>query len=145
MRLSDLVGSSLEVGRLIALAAAALAIGLMAWWGYDLLRYAVFYRDPTWDEVGVIPFVVVLRIAVAVWVAWGAIRLGGGPLARTLLAAFGISFFLLYGWYFLLTGMDWGFLYWVVAGDSLYLAGALAIGCALLLSGSETRSGNIRA
>ena len=39
------------------------------------------------------------------------IRLDGRTLLRVLLAAFGGSFFLLYGWYFLLTGMDWGFLY----------------------------------
>jgi hypothetical protein len=29
--------------------------------------------------------------------------------------------------------MDDGFLYWVVAGDFLYLAGALAVGCDLFL------------
>ena len=132
------------LGRLVVLA-AALSIALMAWWGYDLLRYAVQYRDPTWSEVGVIPFVVVLRIVVAAWVAWGVMRLDGRPPARTLLAAFAASFFLLYGWYFMITGMDWAFLYWVVAGDALYLAGGLAVAFALLLAAAGTRSADNRA
>jgi hypothetical protein len=58
------------------------------------------------------------------------------------LVAFGVSFFLLYGWYFLLTGMDWGFLYWVVGGDFLYLVAGLMVGCALLLPAASTRPGN---
>jgi len=32
-----------------------------------------------------------------------------------------------------------GFLYWVVAGDFLYLAGALAVGCTLFLEKVEPR------
>ena len=83
---------------------------------------------------------VVLRLAVAAWVVWGVKGSDGRPLARTLLAAFGISFLPLYGLYYLLTGTDWGLLYWVVTCDFLYLAGGLAVGCALLLSASGTRS-----
>ncbi len=123
----------LVLGRMAAFAAVALAVGLMSWWGYDLLRYAFLSEDPTWGEVGLIPFVVALRIVVAVWVAWNVIRRDGRALARTLLATFGASFFLLYGWYYLLTGMDWAFLYWVVGGDFLYLLAGLIVGGALLL------------
>jgi hypothetical protein len=108
----------LILGRLVGFAGAVLTVGLMAWWGYDLARYAFFSENPTWAEVGVEPFVQVLRIIVAGWVVWSVIRRSGRALLRTLLVAFGVSFFLLYGWYFLLTGMDWGFLYWVLAATS---------------------------
>jgi hypothetical protein len=144
MRLSGVAGLFLVLGRLVALAAAALAIGLMAWWGYDLWHYALFSEGSPWGEVGVSPLVVVLRIALAGWVAWGVVKLGERALLRVLLAAFGVSFLLLYGWYYALLGFDNAFFYWVVAGDLLYLAGALAVGCALLSSASESRSGNIQ-
>ena len=130
------------LGRFIGLAGAALTIALIGWWGYDLARYAFFSENPTWGEVGVVPFVQALRIIVAAWVVWSVIRLDGRTLLRVLLAAFGISFFLLYGWYFLLTGMDWGFLYWVVGGDFLYLAGGVVVGCALLLPTASGRTSN---
>jgi hypothetical protein len=54
-------------------------------------------------------------------------------------AAFGASFSLLYGWYFLLTGMAWGFLYRVVAGDFLYLLAGSMIDCALLFPAAGDR------
>jgi hypothetical protein len=123
----------LILGRSTGFVGAALTVALMAWWGRDLFRYALFSEDPTWDEVGVIPFVVVLRIIVAAWVAWVVVRLDGRTLLLALLAASGCSFLLLYGWYFLLTGMDWNFLYWVVGADLLYLVAASMVGCALLL------------
>ncbi len=132
----------LILGRLVGFAGAAFTIALMVWWGYDLARYAFFSENPTWAEVGVEPFVQVLRIIVAAWVVWSVIRLDGRTLLRVLSVAFGVSFFLLYGWYFLLTGMDWGFLYWVVGGDFLYLVGGLVLGCALLLTRISTRPGN---
>ena len=47
----------LILGRSVGFAGAALTAVLMAWWGQDLFRYAFFSEDPTWDEVGVIPFV----------------------------------------------------------------------------------------
>jgi hypothetical protein len=123
----------LVLGRTVAFAAAALSVGLISWRGYyDLLRYASS-ADPTWGEVGIIPFMGALRIVVAVWVAWSVVRLDGRALARTLLVTFGISLFLLYGWYYLLTGMDWAFLYWVVGGDFLYLFAGLMVGDTLLL------------
>lgn len=40
---------------------------------------------------------------------------------------------MLFGWYFLILGMDAGFFYWIVVGDVLYLAGALVVGYALFL------------
>ena len=76
---------------------------------------------------------VALRIVVAAWVARSVVRLDGRALARILLATFGISFFLLYGWYCLLTGMDWAFFYWVVGGDFLYLLAGSMVGGALRL------------
>jgi hypothetical protein len=130
------------LGRLVGFAGAVLTIALMAWWEYDLVRYLFFSENSTWGEVGAEPFVAVLRIVVAGWVVWSAIRSGGRALLRALLVAFGVSFFLLYGWYFLLTGMDWGFLYWVVGGDFLYLVAGLMVGCALLLPAASTRPGN---
>jgi hypothetical protein len=69
------------LGRLVGFAGAALSITLMAWWEYDVIRYAFFSETPTWGEVGIIPFVVVLRIIVAAEVVWSVIRLEG----RTLL------------------------------------------------------------
>ena len=131
------------VGRLVAVAAAILIFVLMAWQGYDLLRYA-FSRNARWGEVGVLPFVIVLRFIVAGWVVWAALRLDGRALVRVLLAAFGVSFLLLYGWYFLLLGMDDVLFYWIVAGDFLYLAGGLLAGCASLLS-ARTRTGDSHA
>lgn len=142
MTLPPLALRLLVLGRMTALAAAALSVGLMSWWGYDLLRYAFLYEDPTWGEVGIIPFVVALRIVVAVWVAWGVVRLAGRALARTLLATFGVSFFLLYGWYYLLAGMDWVFLYWVVGGDFLYLLAGLMVGGTLLLPAGTRPTGS---
>lgn len=47
--------------------------------------------------------------------------------------AFVVSFIVLFGWYFLILGMDAGFFYWVVVGNVLYLAGALVVGYALFL------------
>ncbi len=145
MRLPDMARMFLVLGRVVAFAAAALAIVLMAWQGYDLLRYAFVSEDPTWGEVGVFPFVVALRILLAAWVVRSVVGLGGRALLRVLLVAFGGSFLLLYGWYFLLLGFDDGFFYWVVGSDFLYLAGASVVGCALLLSPAGTRIGNSQA
>ncbi len=47
------------------------------------------------------------------WVAWAILRLDGRALMRVLLAAFGISFLLLYGWYYLILGMDYELFYWI--------------------------------
>ena len=140
--LSTIIRLFLISGRLVGFAAAALTFALMVWWGQSLFRYAFFHEDPTWGEVGIVPLVIALRIFVAAWAAWNVVKLEGRGLLPALLTAFGISFFLLLGWYFLLTGMDWGFLYWVAAGDLLYLAAGLMVGCALLLAKIATRPGN---
>ena len=132
----------LILGRLVGFAGAALTIALMVWWGYDLIRYLFFSENPMWGEVGVIPFVVVLRIIVAALVIWSVIRFDARTLLPILLLTFGGSFALLYGWYFLLTGMDWGFLYWVVGGDFLYLVAGLIVGCALLVLSASNRQSN---
>ncbi len=130
------------LGRLVGFAGAALSIALMAWWEYDSVRYLYFSENSTWGEVGATPFVAVLRIVVAGWIVWSVIRLGGRTLLRVLLAAFSVCFFLLFGWYFLLTGMDWSFLYWVAGSDFLYLVAGLMVGCALLLPAASSRPSN---
>lgn len=127
------------LGRSFGLAGAVLTVILMAWRGQDLFRYTFFSEDPTWTEVGVEPFVIVLRIIVAAWVVWSVVKLDGGTLPSALLVAFGISFSLLYGWCFLLAGMDWGFLYWVVLGDFFYLLAASVVGCAPFFSAADAR------
>lgn len=129
----------LVVGRLVAFAAAAFALALMAEPGYELFRYVFFSGSLTW--AGVIPVVFALRICVAGWVAWAVLRLDGRALMRALLAAFGISFLPLYGWYYLILGVDDELFHWIVAGDFLYLAGGLLVGCASLLS-ARTRAGD---
>ena len=139
----------LVMGRLVAFAAAALGLFLMVGQGYDLFRYAYSAQNPTWGEVGVFPFVLVvrflvLRFIVAGWVVWAVVKLDGRALMRVLLAAFGVSFLLLFGWYFLLLGMDDVLFYWIAAGDFLYLAGALLVGGASILS-ARTRGGESHA
>ncbi|CAA9398893.1 MAG: hypothetical protein AVDCRST_MAG22-1285 [uncultured Rubrobacteraceae bacterium] len=92
----------LAAGHLVGLAAAALVIALMAGQGYGSLLYAISSEASTRGEVGGLPFVYVLR---------AILRLRGRASMRVLLAAFGASSLLLYGWYFLLLGMDDVFLY----------------------------------
>jgi hypothetical protein len=67
-------------------------------------------------------------------VVWAAAKLDGRDLLGVFLAAFGISSVLLYGWYFAILTIDDAHFYVVVAGDLLYLAGALLVGCALMLA-----------
>jgi hypothetical protein len=129
----------LVMGRLVAFGAAAFALALMAKPGYELFRYVFLSGGLTW--AGVIPVVFALRICVAGWVAWAALRLDGQALMRALLAAFGISFLLLCGWHYLILGMDDVLFYWIVAGDFLYLMGGLLAGCASLLS-ARIRTGD---
>ncbi len=132
----------LVAGRLVGFAAAAFAMVLMAKPGYELFRYVFFSGSLTW--AGILPVVFVLRICVAGWVAWAALRFDGRALMRVLLAAFGISFLLLYGWYFLFLGMDDVVFYWIVTGDFLYLAAGLLVGSASILS-TRTRGGESHA
>ena len=129
----------LVAGRLVGFAAAAFAMVLMAKPGHELFRYVFFSGSLTW--AGIIPVVFALRICVAGWVAWAVLRFDGRGLMRALLAAFGIPFLLLYGWYYLILGMDDVLFYWIVAGDFLYLMGGLLAGCASLLS-ARTRTGD---
>jgi hypothetical protein len=109
--------------------------------GQDVNGYLFFSENPgTWGEFGAIPFVIPLRAAVAAWVAWSTIRPDERPLARNLLIGFGVSFFLLYGWY-LLVAMDSGPLSLAAGGDLLYLgAGLMALGARRL--SAAARLGN---
>src|SRR5918997_5281532 len=130
MPISGAARALLVAGRLVGFAAAAFAIALMAKPGYEAFRYVFFSGSLTW--AGIIPVVFVLRICVAGWVAWAVLRFDGRGLMRALLAAFGVSFLLLYGWYFLLLGMNDALFYWIVAGDFLYLTAGLLGGSAPL-------------
>ena len=140
--LSDTTRSILFFGRLVAFAAAVLSIAFMGWQGYRLFGYVLFSGRAAWADVGVLPFVAVLRVAVGVWVAWSVMRVGERKLMLILFAAFGVSFLLLYGWYFLLIGMDARFLYWVVGGDFLYLIAGMVVGYSLYLSRVGPEPGN---
>jgi hypothetical protein len=132
----------LVAGRLVGFAAAAFAMVLMAKPGYELFRYVFFSGGLTW--AGIIPVVFALRICVAGSVAWAVLRFDGRGSMRALLAAFGVSFLLLYGWYYLLLGMDDVLSYWIVTGDFLYLAAGLLAGSASILS-ARTRGGESHA
>jgi len=132
----------LVLGRLAGFAAAAFAMALMAKPGYELFRYVFFSGSLTW--AGIIPEVFALRICVAGWVMWAVLRFDGRGLMRALLAAFGVSFLLLYGWYYLLLGMDDELFYWIVTGDFLYLVAGLLAGSASLLS-ARARGGESHA
>ncbi|MDP9457040.1 MAG: hypothetical protein M3Q60_14970 [Actinomycetota bacterium] len=85
-----------------------------------------------WGEVGIVPLEIVLRIFVAARVVRNVVKLDGRDLLPALLTAFGVSFFLLFGWYSLLLGFDGGFFYWVAG---------LLVGCALLLAKIDARPG----
>ena len=132
----------LVAGRLVGFAAAAFAMVLMAKPGYELFRYVFFSGSLTW--AGIIPVVFVLRICVAGWVAWAVLRFDGRGLMRALLAAFGVSFLLLYGWYYLFLGTDDALFYWIVTADFLYLAAGLLAGSASILP-ARTRGGESHA
>jgi len=57
MALAEAARPLLLPGRFIAFAGAVLAVGLMAWQAYELLRHAFLSEHPTWGEVGLYPFV----------------------------------------------------------------------------------------
>ena len=126
-------------GRLVAITGAALTTGAVvahvAGWATSAIRYA-----PDWN-VGVLPLVLPLQLAVAGWVAWGALRSEPRRLLRNVLVAFALAFLLLYGWYFLISGDDL-----VSVGNLLYLAATVPLAVAALAGGvrSETPAGGSR-
>ena len=130
--------------RLVGLAGAALVVVLMAWLGQEVFGYLFSSGNSrAWGEVGAMPFLIPLQAAVAAWVAWNAIRPDEHLLARKLLIAFGVSFFLLYGWYLLLVAMDNGPLFYLAAGgDLLYLGAGLMALLARRLSTANPGLGN---
>jgi hypothetical protein len=115
------------LGRLLAVAGAALSVGaiagIVAGWLISALRYA-----PDWN-VGLLPVVLPLQVVVAGWVLWGALTSEPPRLLRNLLVAFALTFVLGYGWYFLLGG--WGSAP-VSMGNLLYLAAAVPVAAAVL-------------
>ncbi len=127
------------LGCLIATVGAALTagavVGVAGGWAYSALRYA-----PDWN-VGVLPLVLPLQLVVAGWVVWGVLKLDPRPLLRNLLLAFGGSFLGLYGWYFLLGGLDDGGGL-VGLGNLLYLLAGLLVVLAALV-GDALGSGGV--
>lgn len=109
----------------------------------ELLYYVASAADPTWDEVGFSPFIILLQTLVAAWVLWSVSRRDARLLLRNLLLAFGGSFVVAYGWYFLLLllGGDGGG--WVGVSNLLYLVGALFVAGGRL-TGAGARVGNDR-
>lgn len=127
-------------GRLVAIAGAALTTGAVvayvAGWAISAIRYA-----PDWN-VGALPLVLPLQLAVAGWVAWVALRSDPRRLLRNVLVAFALAFLLLYGWYFLLSGGDL-----VSVGNLLYLAAAVPLAVAVVSAsalGDQRESGRVR-
>jgi hypothetical protein len=114
-------------GRMVAIAGGAVTVGtILAFvgeWVFLSLRYA-----PDWN-VGILPLVAVLQLAVAGWVVWGVARRDARTLLRNLLVAFALSFLLSYGWYFLLLGEG---LEMIAVGNLLYLLAALPVAVAAL-------------
>ncbi len=127
-------------GRLVAIAGAALTTGAVvahvAGWAISAIRYA-----PDWN-VGVLPLVLPLQLAVAGWVAWGALGSDPRRLLRNVLVAFALAFLLLYGWYFLLSGDDL-----MSVGNLLYLAAAVPLAIAAIavsVTGDPPKLGVVR-
>ena len=127
-------------GRLVAIVGAALTTGAVvayvAGWAISAIRYA-----PDWN-VGVLPLVLPLQLAVAGWVAWGALGSDPGRLLCNVLVAFALTFLLLYGWYFLLLGDDL-----ISVGNLLYLAAAVPLAVAAVFvsaTGGPQESGGVR-
>lgn len=120
-------------GRLISLAGAALTISVITIgtveWVVLSFRYGL-----DWN-VGIVPLVFVLQILLAIWIAWRVLRAEPTSLLYTLLLAFGGSFIVLYGWYFLLAG-EGGML--IGTGNLLYLAAGLVVLCARMTSKLDT-------
>jgi hypothetical protein len=137
MAVSGTVRTLPILGRMAGVVAGSITLVVVVW----LSRYAVSHGGPWWGGAGLLPLIFLLRLAVAGWVGWAVIRFDERALLRVLLAAFAVSFLLLYGWYLLFLGFDNGIFYLAVAADFLYLAGALVIGCASRLA-NVTRAGN---
>jgi hypothetical protein len=97
------------LGRMAGVVAVSITLVVVVW----LSQYAVSRGEPWWDVgAGLLPLTFLLRLALAGWVGWAAVRFDERALLRVLLAAFAVSFLLLYGWYFLLLGYGEGSSTW---------------------------------
>lgn len=89
--------------------------------------------------MGLVPLAMVLQIFFAAWVVWSVIKASRRFLLLVLPAAFVGSFFVSYGWYFLLLGEGLEF---IGAGNLLYLLAALLTVGAQLASVADERARN---
>lgn len=145
-RNGDEMGSTLEgrlqvAGRVIVVVGAAVTLVAPAWYANTLVQGG-FFGDPVRGEIGIMPLILLARLVVAGVVVWAIIRLDERELVKILLMFFGVSFLLLYGWYFMILGYDDAIFYVAVSADLLYLAGAIVIGSALALAAIRPRRRN---
>ena len=128
----------LVLGRSVGFAGAVLSVTFTAVGVVQALSFALRYDG--WGElISLYLLTVVLQLFVGVWVGWGVFKRDARPLFLALLAAFGGTFVVGFGWYLLLAG-EGGEL--VSVGNLLYLAAALVVGCALLVLAAGARYGN---
>jgi hypothetical protein len=137
---SGAAGRLQVAGLLIAVAGALVTLAVVAWYAQHLVQYAL--SRGAWGGAGILPVIFALRLAVAGCVVWAVVGLDERTMLRVLLAAFGVFFLLLFGWYFLILGYDDAIFYVAVSADLLYLIGALAIGGAIVLSRTGPRPRN---
>jgi hypothetical protein len=101
-------------------------------------------------EVGILPVVLAVRIAVAGWIMWSVFKEDAVYLMLALLILGVGCFGGLLGWYFLLLGPVREFFsydnlpYRLAVCNVLYLVAGLMVGCALLLPRVSTRLGSDR-
>lgn len=134
---SKIAWLALLSGRLTGIVGAALTVSVItigiAGWGVISYRYG-----PNWN-VGIVPLVFVLQILLAAWIIRRVLKAEPDSLLYNLLLAFGASFFVLYGWYFLLAG-EGGEL--IAAGNLLYLVAGLMVLCSRLTTRLSVRFGH---
>ena len=138
------------LGCSVGFAVAVVTITLTVWLGTVIIRYLFFSEGPTLGEVGIFPVLLPMRLIVAAWVMWSVFKEGANRLQLNLLVSGAVSFFVLFGWYFMLLGPAGELLsydnslYLLAVCDLLYLAAGLAVCCARLLSGTGDRLGNVQ-
>ena len=145
-RLIDVLGRS--VGFAVAALSAVLAVG----WGYYVIRnHLTFPANPAWSDVAHIFFFGILRLVVAGWVMWSALKKDAAYLLFALLVSGVGTFFGLFDFYIMIMGFmtpEEDFISLVntpvllAICDLLYIATGLVVSWALLLSRLSVRLSN---